>query len=89
MAAAEVVKSGGANDLLTRLASDPLFAGIDLESALDPERFIGRCPQQVERFVETVGKAVNNRWSAHMGTSATLQTSRGLKCIKHNRWDKI
>ena len=73
MAAAEVVKSGGQNDLLARLADDPLFAGIDLESALDPERFIGRCPQQVDTFVEAVGKAVADRWNDQIGSPAALQ----------------
>ncbi len=54
MAAAERVKAEGAeNDLLSRLAEDPLFAPVHdrLDALLDPALYIGRAPQQVEEFV--------------------------------------
>jgi adenylosuccinate lyase len=57
IAAARALKDGAArNDLLERLAADPAF-GVpvaDLESALDPARFVGRAPQQVDDFLSAV-----------------------------------
>ncbi len=62
VAAAEVVKSGGENDLLARLAGDPHFEGIDLEDVLDPSRYVGTCPEQVQQFTAGVGQRVRERW---------------------------
>ncbi len=57
IAAARAVKDGGVpNDLLERLAGDASF-GIDrdeLERAMDPRRFVGRAPEQVEEFLSEV-----------------------------------
>ena len=54
IAAARAVKDEGKrNDMLERLAADPEF-GLpveDLRGALDPERFIGRAPAQVDEFL--------------------------------------
>lgn len=47
---------GRPNDLLERLAADPAY-GVpiaDLREALEPSRFTGRAPQQVEEFLEEV-----------------------------------
>jgi adenylosuccinate lyase len=55
--AARALKNGAErNDLLARLAGDPSF-GVpvaDLEAALDPGRFVGRAPQQVDEFLDEV-----------------------------------
>jgi adenylosuccinate lyase len=55
--AARALKNGAErNDLLARLAADPAF-GVpvaDLEAALDPHRFVGRAPEQVDEFLEQV-----------------------------------
>ena len=57
MAAATAVKNGASrNDMLERLAADPDY-GVpldDLQSALDPRRFVGRAPQQVDEFLAEV-----------------------------------
>jgi len=50
-AAAEVKQHGRPNDLLSRLSGDAAFKGIDLDSTLDPQRYIGRAPEQVDAFV--------------------------------------
>src|SRR5262249_27527005 len=50
-AAREVKEQGGENDLIARLAADPAFAGVDLQSSLDPRHFVGRAPEQVDTFV--------------------------------------
>ena len=58
MEAAKVVKEqGGENDLLARIAGDPIF-GVTLEELHDivkPEKYVGRAPVQTEEFLtETV-----------------------------------
>jgi len=45
---------GESNDLIERIAKDPLF-GMSLEelnSVLEPKNYIGRCPEQVVEFIE-------------------------------------
>ncbi len=50
--AARVVKiEGGENDLLERLKGDPAFANVDIDAELEPARFVGRAPQQVDEFL--------------------------------------
>ncbi|MDF1494971.1 adenylosuccinate lyase [Caproiciproducens sp. CPB-2] len=62
MAASKVVKEeGGENDLLSRIAADPIF-GVTLEelyAIVKPEKYVGRAPQQTEEFIsEVVGRAI-------------------------------
>ena len=62
MAASKVVKEqGGENDLLDRIAADPIF-GVTLEELhhiIDPKKYVGRAPQQTEEFLqETVAKVL-------------------------------
>lgn len=62
-AAAAVVKlEGRSNDLIDRLAGDAAFAGIDWQTALDPARFIGRAPQQVDEFLAEVVAPIRERY---------------------------
>ena len=55
--AARALKDGAeANDLLERLGRDKAF-GVklkDLEGAIDPQRFVGRAPEQVDEFLRDV-----------------------------------
>ena len=55
MAAGKRIKEDGMdNDLIDRIAADPVF-GLTREeilSELDPARYIGRCPAQVDEFLE-------------------------------------
>ncbi|MBQ8942717.1 MAG: adenylosuccinate lyase [Firmicutes bacterium] len=54
MEAAKNVKvNGGDNDLIERIANDPIFGMKleDLEAILDPKNFVGRAPQQVEEYI--------------------------------------
>jgi adenylosuccinate lyase len=56
MAAARQVKERGLqNDLLERLGKDPVFKAVHetLPELLDPRRFVGRAPEQVQHFLET------------------------------------
>jgi adenylosuccinate lyase len=62
-AAAEQIKStGGANDLLERLRAEPLLAGVELGGALDPSDYVGRAPEQVDRFLEEVVEPIRQRY---------------------------
>lgn len=75
MAAGRMVKEEGLeNDLLERIASDPRF-GLDreaLEKQLDPADYIGRCPEQVERFIETEIDPILSRVDAVGGAALTV-----------------
>ena len=61
MAAGKVVKSEGKpNDLLQRIANDPVF-GLTIEelnSIMDAKNFVGRAPQQTEEFIKNVVKPI-------------------------------
>ena len=57
LAAARAMKDGAEkNDLIERLAKDKSFGAKlkDLEGALDPMRFVGRAPEQVDEFLRDV-----------------------------------
>lgn len=63
LAAAEQVKlHGRPNDLLDRLRNDPAFPALDWAGLLEPRRFIGRAPQQVERFLEEIVRPIRTRY---------------------------
>jgi len=65
-AAAEVKQHGRPNDLIDRLAGDTAFAGVDLSSALDPQRYVGRAPEQVDAFVRDNVEPLLKRYAAEM-----------------------
>jgi adenylosuccinate lyase len=50
-AATARIRAGHDNDLIARLAADPLFAGVDLEAAMDTQGLAGRAAAQVEEFI--------------------------------------
>ena len=54
MAAGAVVKGEGKpNDLMERIAKDPMFAAVHdkLDTLIDPILFVGRAPEQVDEFI--------------------------------------
>ena len=52
MAAGAVVKGEGKpNDLLERIAKDPLFSAVKLDNLMDPSKFVGRAPEQTKEFL--------------------------------------
>lgn len=74
-AASRVVKEeGGRNDLLDRVAADPLFGltRAELEALLKPEDFTGRAPQQVTEYLENVIAPVLRANAALLGEKAVL-----------------
>lgn len=53
---ASKLSEGGKNDLLERIAGDPIF-GVTLEELsgiISPEKYVGRAPQQTEDFIKEV-----------------------------------
>ncbi|MBN1256412.1 MAG: adenylosuccinate lyase [Planctomycetes bacterium] len=66
-AAAAVVKvEGGENDLLDRLSADPAFAKIkgEWKALLDPRRYIGRAPEQVDAFLKNKVNPLLRRYNS-------------------------
>jgi adenylosuccinate lyase len=73
-AAAEQVKVyGRANDLVQRLKNDGSLRTLDLTQILDPRRFIGRAPQQVDHFIEHVVAPIRHKYRSKLGQSAELR----------------
>ena len=65
LAAAGLMKEGRQGDLIQRIARDPAF-GIDeveILELMDPLRFVGRAPEQVDRFVEQQVRPVLARYT--------------------------
>lgn len=66
MAASKVIKEeGGENDLLERIANDPIF-GVTLEELkgiVDPHKYVGRAPRQTEIFLRETVQPVLDRYA--------------------------
>jgi adenylosuccinate lyase len=68
LAAAGRLKVGdGTNDLLDRLRADPAFSSLDFAAILDPSRFVGRSPEQVEAFVRDEVDPIRARYPGAVG----------------------
>jgi len=73
-AAAHRVKAEGAeNDLLERLRGDANFTGINLDDVLDPAKFIGRAPQQVDAFLADVVAPIRERYAKAIAYDPSLK----------------
>ncbi len=73
-AAAQHVKNEGAeNDLLRRLQDDPAFKGVDFAAVLDPAKFVGRSPQQVDAFVAEMAAPIRARYQHDLGMGSDLK----------------
>ncbi|MCC6423570.1 MAG: adenylosuccinate lyase [Phycisphaerales bacterium] len=73
-AAAEQVKlHGKSNDLINRLGGDPAFKSVNLSHVLDPKRFIGRAPQQVDEWIEQVVSPIRRRYTKSMNQTVDLK----------------
>jgi adenylosuccinate lyase len=72
-AAGAVVKGEGRpNDLLERLAADPMFAAVDIGAVIEPAKYVGRAPQQVDEFLEEVVAPIRQRYPDALKTSADI-----------------
>ncbi len=64
-AAAKVKLEGGKNDLIDRIAADNLFplSKEEIESHLDPKKYIGRSVSQVDEFLKDVIAPILDRYN--------------------------
>lgn len=76
MDAGKVVKVDGMpNDLIDRIAADPMF-GLDKEEILaemKPENFVGRAPEQVTEFIEAEVKPIIEKYKDELGLSVEIK----------------
>jgi adenylosuccinate lyase len=72
-AAARVKQEGAKNELLSRLAADPAFQGVDVGSALDARQFVGRAPEQVDEFLADVVQPIRERYRNVLGAVAEIR----------------
>ncbi len=65
-----VKEQGLDNDLLTRLKLDPAFAAVadGIDAMVDPAKFVGRAPQQVEEFVAEEVDPLLEHWKHLLDT---------------------
>jgi len=72
-AARQVKELAQPNDLLDRLAKEPSLAGIDLSSVLDPIRFVGRAPEQVQQFNDQVIEPIRAKYQSYLSQTINLR----------------
>ncbi len=72
-AAQRVKEQGASNDLLERLGREKLFQGVDLKGVLEPSKFVGRAPQQVDQFLAEVVEPIRKRYRAELGYTPELK----------------
>ena len=73
VAGSNVKDKGLSNNLIDLIAEDPLF-GLDraaLTAHLEPGRYIGRCPEQVEEFLTEQVEPVLRKYAGALEEKAT------------------
>ncbi|MBC8203002.1 MAG: adenylosuccinate lyase [Planctomycetes bacterium] len=71
--ARKIKEEGAENDLLERLAQEPMFASLDLSCMTDPIAFVGRAPAQVDQFIATVVDPIRANYNAKKPESVELR----------------
>lgn len=61
-AGARIKHEGLSNDLLDRLQADPAFPEFDAMEVLDPIKYVGRAPEQVDDFLADVVQPIRDRY---------------------------
>ena len=74
-AGAHVKEEGGDNDLLDRLAQDPVIGmtRAELDAILDLREFVGRAPQQVVEFIQGDVDPVLKRHAERLGVQSDVR----------------
>ena len=78
MEVAADVEAGKPNDLLERLAEEPVFGDVpidQLRAQLEPGAYVGRSPEQVDEFLRDVVAPLLERASARATTPETTEIS--------------
>ena len=72
-AAAQVKQHGKENDLIERLKNNPAFAKVNFASVLDAQKYIGRCPQQVDEFCKEIIAPIKRRYAKQLKKQVDLK----------------
>jgi adenylosuccinate lyase len=75
MEAGKTVKvEGKENDLLERIAADPTFhlSLEDLKKSMDPKKYVGRAPYQVDKYLSEVVKPILDAHRDELGMHAEI-----------------
>jgi adenylosuccinate lyase len=64
---------GEENDLVTRLKSDRAFGGVNVETALDPSRYVGLAPRQTEEYVKKFVQPALRPYHKLLGETAEFE----------------
>ncbi len=67
LAGEQVKKFGRENDLIERLRGDEYFKNINFDKVLDPRRFVGRAPAQVDRFIRDYVSPIRRKYRKYLG----------------------
>ncbi len=65
--------TGGRNDLVERLQSDPAFARVHFEDKASPAAYVGRSPHQVEDFLKEYVEPIRARFGSILGQESDIQ----------------
>jgi len=60
------------NDLIERLQADSAFAGLDWSTILNPRRFIGRAPEQVDELIRDEIEPIRSRFGHLLNQEAEV-----------------
>ena len=73
-AAAQKMREGGENDLVDRIAADPMFniTKEEIEAVLRPELYVGRAPEQVEEYLRDFIQPILDENKELLGEKAEL-----------------
>ncbi|MEX2218046.1 MAG: adenylosuccinate lyase [Phycisphaerales bacterium] len=63
LAGKRVKEQGLPNDLIERLRSEPMLFGLNLDELLDPIAYVGRAPQQVQKFLASEVASIRKGYS--------------------------
>ena len=72
-ASRRIKEDGLENDLIDRLARHDAFRDLPFDDLLRPSRFVGRAPEQVDRFVDSVVKPLRERYQASLSEETELR----------------
>lgn len=74
IAGANVKREGKDNNLLELIAEDPAFnmSLEDLQKTMDPSKYVGRAPLQVEKFLEEIVNPILEENKELLGVKAEI-----------------
>lgn len=74
IAGANVKREGKENNLLELIAADPAFnmSEEDLQKTMDPSRYVGRAPLQVEKFLAEIVNPILSENKELLGMKAQI-----------------